>query len=81
VQNLLIFAKLLQGFARGNVFPEKLKRDCKSAGLGLPGQAKTAEFKGARQQWLLVQITMTVELRAVSRRDRVCAASAECPAT
>jgi hypothetical protein len=40
VRNLLIFAKLLQGFARGNVFPEKLKRGCKSAGLGLLGQGE-----------------------------------------
>jgi hypothetical protein len=47
VQNLLIFAKLLQGFPRGNVFPEKLKRDCKSAELGLPEQAKPTASRGA----------------------------------
>jgi len=46
MQNLLIFAKLLQGFARGNVFPEKLKRDSKFAGLELPGQAKKADIEG-----------------------------------
>jgi hypothetical protein len=42
VQNLLIFAKLLQGFARGNVFPVKLKKDREPAALGAPGQAKNS---------------------------------------
>jgi len=34
----------------------------------LPGQAKIAELKGARQQWLFVRITKVVELRVKSRR-------------
>jgi hypothetical protein len=47
MQNLLIFAKLLQGFPRGNVFPEKLKRSRSQRNSDRVGKAKTAEARGA----------------------------------
>jgi hypothetical protein len=43
MQNLLSFAKLLQGFPHGNDFPEKLAKDWKQAGPPQPPSARTAE--------------------------------------
>jgi hypothetical protein len=63
MQNLLSFAKLLQGFPHGNDFPEKLAKDWKRAG---PITVCTGFItsKGTRRNGIFF------EQRRLSKRDR-----------
>jgi len=61
MQNLLSFAKLLQGFPHGNDFPEKLAKDGKRAGHYSLDWLN--HLKRDAPQWHLLQTMMAVEAR------------------
>jgi hypothetical protein len=83
MQNLLIFAKLLQGFAHGNVFPERLKKALRFAG---PRTSPRHSKQAKEQERDAVQchsrpVAMVVIARVSLPAAQVSLFFAACPAT